>query len=30
MKIDWDFIGGFLCCCIMLVMVWALLCMWYA
>lgn len=25
MKIDWDFIGGFLCCCLVLVMVWAFL-----
>ena len=25
MKIDWDFIGGFLCCCLVLVMFWAFL-----
>ena len=25
MKIDWDFVGGFLCCCVMLVMLWAFL-----
>ena len=25
MKINWDFIGGLLCCCLVLVMAWALL-----
>lgn len=25
MKIDLDFIGGFLCCCLTLVMLWAFL-----
>ena len=30
MKIDWNFVGGFICCCVMLVMVWAFLCVWYA
>ena len=25
MKIDWDFVGGFLCCCLVLVMIWAFL-----
>lgn len=28
-RIDWDFVGGFLCCCLMLVMVWAFLWVWY-
>ena len=23
MRIDWDFVGGFLCCCLVLAMVWA-------
>ena len=25
MKIDLDFVGGFLCCCLVLVMIWAFL-----
>ena len=25
MKIDWDFVGGLVCCCLMLVILWAFL-----
>lgn len=24
MKIDWNFVGGFICCCLALVTLWAL------
>lgn len=29
MKIDWDFVGGFLCCLVVLTMAWAFICVFH-
>lgn len=29
-RIDWDFVGGFMCCVIIMILTWVFLCVAYA